>query len=291
MSYRSIPNLYKSRDVLLFKQCYAMEKIHGTSAHIKYNHTKRELSFFSGGSKYDQFIALFDQQKLLEAFSTNAEEHDVNCITIYGEAYGGKLQGMSKTYGPNIKFIAFEVQADEQWFGVEQANRVATRLGFEFVHYRLIDATEEAISAEILLDSVQAIRNGMGEGHMREGVVLRAPIELFLHNGGRIICKHKRPEFAEREHTPRILAPEDLKILEDANAIADEWVTPMRFAHILDAFPEPSLEQANKIIRAMMEDVVREASGEIVDSKEARRAIGKKTIKLLKEFLSFPKLL
>ena len=29
MSYMEIPNLYKDKTILMFKQCYAMEKIHG----------------------------------------------------------------------------------------------------------------------------------------------------------------------------------------------------------------------------------------------------------------------
>lgn len=34
MSYADIENLYKNRRIMLFKECYAMEKIHGTSAHV-----------------------------------------------------------------------------------------------------------------------------------------------------------------------------------------------------------------------------------------------------------------
>jgi hypothetical protein len=30
MGYLHIDNLYKSQDILLFKRCYALEKIHGT---------------------------------------------------------------------------------------------------------------------------------------------------------------------------------------------------------------------------------------------------------------------
>jgi hypothetical protein len=32
MAYLHIENLYKARDIMLFRECYAMEKIHGTSA-------------------------------------------------------------------------------------------------------------------------------------------------------------------------------------------------------------------------------------------------------------------
>ena len=286
MSYRHIENLYKNKEVLLFKQCYAMEKIHGTSANVHYNQETDHLSFISGGSKHESFVTFFDQENLLEAFRQNKVEHpEVKNITIWGEAYGGKLQGMSKTYGPALKFVAFEVCVDDQWFAVKQADFFVQKFGLEFVHYEVIDTTEEAINTAMMADSVQAVRNGMGAGHMREGVVLRPLIELVHPNGGRIICKHKRSEFAERETTPSFTDPEELKILEDAGAIAEEWCTMMRLHHVLDMMTNPQMEDAQKIIKAMLADIEREASGEILESKASRKEIGKKTMKLFKEFL------
>ena len=114
MSYRHIENLYRNRDVLMFKQVVASEKIHGTSAHVSYNTEEDKLTFFSGGASYDEFLKFFDQDSLLEAFRNNASEHNVKNITIYGEAYGGKMQGMREIYGPQLRFIAFEVLIDAE---------------------------------------------------------------------------------------------------------------------------------------------------------------------------------
>ncbi len=293
MSYRHIENLYKNKNILLFRQCYALEKIHGTSAHVKYKQPEDKLIFFSGGANYETFLALFNQEELLAKFRENAKEFaNTKSITIYGEAYGGKLQAMSHTYGPNLKFAAFEVQINEEWLCVPRAEKIAQKFGCEFVYYEIIDTTEEAINKAMMADSVQAVRNGMGTGHMREGVVLRPLVELVHPSvdgggGGRIICKHKRPEFAERVNTPKFADPEQLKVLEEANDIADEWVTAMRLEHVLDALglASPQMEDAQKIIKGMVEDVEREAKSEIVTSKESRKAIGKKTIKLFKEYL------
>jgi hypothetical protein len=288
MGYRKIENLYKNKMILMFKEAYALEKIHGTSSHISYNHKNRKLTFFSGGSKYDQFVSLFDQENLLNLFSKNSEDHPTTeTVTVYGEAYGGKLQGMSKTYGPNLKFVAFEVLINNKiWMTVPQAEKFAQYLGLEFVHYNRIETTEEAINAEMMADSVQAVRNGMGTGHMREGVVLRPIIEFSDFNGGIFRVKHKRPEFSEREHTPKFSDPDSLKVLEDARAISEEWCTPMRLTHVLDAFPEASLSDMNKVIQAMVTDILVEGAGEIVDNKDVRKAIGKKTSKLFQEYLS-----
>lgn len=288
VGYRHIENLYKNKMILMFKECYALEKIHGTSAHVSYNHAENKLHFFSGGSKYENFLVLFDHDALLKAFADNSAEHPMTeKITVYGEAYGGKLQGMSKTYGPNLKFIAFEVLVNDRvWLSVPQAEKLAVKLGFEFVHYDRIETTEDAINSVTFADSVQAVRNGMGTGLMREGVVLRPIVELTDFNGGIIRVKHKRPEFAEREHTPKFTDPEQIKALEAANDIAEEWVTPMRLRHVLDAFQDPEMKDMEKIISAMTEDVTREGADEIVESKDMRKAIGKRTVKLFKEYLA-----
>jgi len=67
MGYMHIDNLYKNQDILMFKECYACEKIHGTSAHVSWKNGK--LSFFSGGVEYLEFVNLFDQEKLTDKFT------------------------------------------------------------------------------------------------------------------------------------------------------------------------------------------------------------------------------
>src|SRR3990167_1592959 len=104
MGYMHIENLYKNQEILMFKQCYAMEKIHGTSAHIAYK--DGNVTYFSGGEKHSNFITLFDNNFLLEKF----KESGVGDKVIYGEAYGGKCQGMSATYDKELRFVAFDVK-------------------------------------------------------------------------------------------------------------------------------------------------------------------------------------
>jgi len=286
MSYQHIENLYKAQEVLLFKRIFALEKIHGTSAHVGFR-PSTGMVFFEGGASRNSFLALFDQDKLKATFAQFFAERawGDDMLTVYGEAYGGKMQGMSATYGKELKFIAFEVKVGDNWLSVPAAEDVSRRLGFEFVSYKEIDGTINAVQESLEQDSEQAIRNGMGTGHRREGVVLRPPIEVTKNNGGRIVAKHKNPEFSENK-TPREVDPNKMKVLADANAISEEWVTGMRLDHVLDAFPQPwDLKMTGAVIRAMVEDVTREAGAEIIDSKEARTAIGTRTAKVFKQKL------
>jgi hypothetical protein len=293
MAYQNIDNLYKAQEILMLKECYALEKIHGTSAHISYKHER--IGFFSGGSKYEDFVKLFDADALKAKLDEKGIPPDKS-VHIYGEAYGGKQQGMRDTYGNESRFVAFEVKIGDTWLNVPKAHAFVESLGLEFVYYEKIPTTLEAIDAQRDAASVQAQRNGVGvrksgdivfveEEKMREGIVLRPLEEFTLNNGKRLIAKHKRDEFRETK-TPRQVSPEQLKILENAKAIADEWVTHERLNHILNRGEiEPVIENTGKIIALVIEDIIREASGEIVDSPEARKQISRATALIFKERL------
>lgn len=284
MGYRKTNNLYKDQRILLFKECYAMEKIHGTSAHLKFR--DGSLTYFSGGEKHENFKAIFDEPTLLAKF---AELYGDANITVYGEAYGGKCQGMSKTYGTALKFVAFEVQYGDVWLEVPNAHEICTKLDIEFVHYVVVPTDLEILNRERDKDSTQAIRNGMGEGHISEGVVLRPLIEVTTNNGDRIIAKHKRAEFGETK-TPREVSPDDLAVMLKSSAIAEEWCTEMRLTHVLDACvasekipSDYGIEQTGVVIQAMQADVYEEAKGEIVESKAVSNAIAKATARMYKQ--------
>jgi len=278
MGYAHIENLYKNQEILMFKRCFAMEKIHGSSAHVSYKAEDGSLHFFAGGASHATFVALFDQEQLLEKFKELGHEK----VVVYGEVYGGKMQKQSVRYGPDMKFVAFDVKIGDFWLSVPDACQVTESLGLEFVHYVEISTDLAEIDAQRDADSVQAVRNGMGTGHKREGVVLRPLIEMTRNDGKRICSKHKRDDFSETK-TPRKVTDEELAVLAEAKEIADEWVTEMRLSHVLQKFPEDvNIENTGKVIAAMVEDVTREAEGEIVDSKEARRAISKKTALMFK---------
>lgn len=282
MGYLHINNLYSDQDILMFKECYAMEKINGTSSHLKFKRSNSELTYFSGGVSHEHFKQLFNHDKLMQKFiETGVEE-----ITVYGEAYGGKCQKMSKTYGDKLKFIGFDVQINDLWLTVPDMDAFIKGLDLEVVYWKKITTDLKEIDAERDAPSMQAIRNGILEPRIREGVILRPLIELRKNNDKRIIAKHKRPEFNERATEQKVDDPAKLIILEDAKAITNEWATYHRLEHVLDKMEKDiGIEKMGMIIKAMIEDIKREANKEIVMTKDAEKMIGKKTVELFKQFL------
>ena len=287
MGKGGIKNLYRRQDVMIFKEVYAMEKIHGTSTHISFK--DEELHFFSGGiHPHSDFTELFDHDELLEKFK--ALGHEGIPITVFGEGYGGKQQGMADTYGPDLKFVAFEVNINGQWLEVPKAHNVCDKLGLEFVHYEKGPASMAWVDSQRDKHSTQAIRNGMGEGKMSEGVILRPTIELRLKDGRRLMAKHKHPDFRETR-TKRSMDPEAYAKRIKGREIAQEWVVPMRLTHVLDdMFSHGVLDKAlglrmedtGKVIKHMIDDIKKEAGDEIDWNKKVEQAVGRETALLYK---------
>lgn len=285
MGYMHIDNLYRpsAQGVLAFKQVYCLEKIHGTSAHLSFSRARppeKVLNIFSGGESMERFSALFSAEHLIGVF--NAAFADVTELTIFGEAHGGKQQGMRDTYGDSLRFVVFDVSVNGKWLSVPEAENVAKAFGMEFVDYALVDATLECIDAQRDRPSTQATRNGVAGTKKREGVVIRPPFEVLLSNGQRCIAKHKNAEFCETS-THRSVSPERAKTLDDSEKVAKEWVTYTRLMHVLDRLGNPK-DHADipRVIGAMIEDVLREGADEVKDTKDNRKSIGRAAAKLYK---------
>lgn len=297
MGYLHISNLYRDQKILQFRRCYALEKVHGTSAHIawdleladsKAKDSKYQgLTFYGGGESNERFAGLFDKDALIEGFRAMGHAK----VVVYGEAYGGRQQKMGDTYGPDLKFIVFDVMVGETWLTVPNMAQVAERLGLEVVPWEEVSTDLDVLNALRDKPSEVAIRRGMGNDKQREGVVLRPLEEMTASNGARIIAKHKIDKFGER-NTPQSVHnvdPNKLVVLAKANEIANEWVTEERLNHVVAHLTvngvEPDIRDTGKVIAAMVEDVYREAKGEIVESKEAAAAISRKTAQMFKQRL------
>lgn len=287
MGYMHIENLYRRKEMFLdtFHKVYALEKVHGTSAHISFNDGK--VGFFSGGENYQTFINQFDTSDLLQRLNSIFHQYPTK-IMVYGEAYGGKQQKMSHAYGTQPRFIVFDVAIDDKWATVPQAERLAVGLGLEFVPYEIVSCTEEALNFERDRPSRVGLRRGI-EGAKAEGIVIRPMVELTDSHGNRIIAKHKRSDFSERA-SKRDTELDDSKAVELGNAeiVATEFVTPMRAQHVVDKMLGSlgrtlTPQDIPQFLDAMLEDVLREGKGEFEDTPAVHKAIKKNAVKLFKD--------
>lgn len=298
MGYAHINNFYKDKRILAFKECIAMEKVHGTSTHIfiKKDETgKISVGYFNGGFHKPVLEGLYPEDILKtiaeELFFPKCKDpNKARLIAFYGEGYGGNMQKMSHIYGKEKRFICFDVavtsQENDTWLSIPYAKDLAIKFGFEFVPYSIIPATVEDIEAEANKHSIVAEIRGCGK-QMREGVVVR-PLEPYTLNGARVVCKQKSKAYNELMHPP---SPSETKLhLEkEAEKIAENWVTETRLEHVLDKFEEPAndINFIPDVVKAMMRDVEREGEGEIEWNNKVKRAISVKTATLFKRKIGY----
>ena len=295
MGYMKIVNIYKCKEIFTFKEICAMEKIHGTSTNVSLS--DGTLKFYCGGETQKTFEPLFDKDFLLEELTAILKENNWQNIKIHGEAYGAKQQAMFKTYGPKLKFIVFDIRVDcglptNKFLDVLDAEKLTGRLKLEFVPYVIGPCTVEFVDEQCGLDSVQAVRNGCGEGKIREGIVCRPLVESVLSNGDRAICKHINGPYRETMNK-RPIGPivEKLKIFTEAEEIANEWVTENRLNHVSSKFLHDKenklIEKSDigKLIDNMIADIKLEAGDEIVWSSEVIRVVRQKSGALIGAFV------
>ena len=280
MGYLKIPNLYKCKEILTFPELCVTEKIHGTSTYLYLK--DKTVKYHCGGETEKTFGAIFDKDMILQELTAILTENSWINIRVHGEAYGGKQQKMAKTYGNVLKFIVFDIRINidtptDRFLDVLDAERIAHRLGLEFVPYVVGPATAEFLDEQANLDSVQSVKNGMGSGNAREGIVVGPMVESKLLNGDRAICKHKNRLFweltNERPLTQKIIAH------SNDNDIALDWVTDMRARHVIDKMMHDREEKkiSNKetslFVDKMLQDIVDESEGEIIWTIDVKKAI------------------
>lgn len=317
MGYLHILNLVANKKILANKVLYAQEKIHGTSAHIslQLEDDKLRVDYSSGGAAGLIFRSVIDAQlKLVEAEKlVRAYAHTFKKIVIYGEAFGGKLNGMKPTYGDKLHFWAFDVQGVKEdyldfpptlegqppptekvtmpgkrmWCEQEDAQFIAEQLGLKYIPF--VKTSNDITELDRLRDLPSAIAALVHpEGDKRnEGIVIKTPVDK---DGQRDEAKHKQG-WASEKGVPASIDPERQTRIEQAQAYAQEWVNDMRVQHIIDHVlrdlpPEREKKLTMRDIPLVLAEGVKDVRQEAAESgkplplmEEVDKEIGREVVK------------
>lgn len=117
-------------------------------------------------------------------------------VTLYGEGYGGKIQGGSR-YRQDQSFILFDVWVAHDPLGIWLDQTVVRSIGA-----KLDVPVAPPVYQGVLSDAVDVVRSGftsicaVDSTLHAEGLVLRPEFELRDRMGRRIITKIKHKDFA-----------------------------------------------------------------------------------------------
>jgi hypothetical protein len=118
-------------------------------------------------------------------------------VTLYGEGYGGKIQKGSATYGPDKKFVAFDLRIGDYWVPREDLRGICNSAGIPFAETLLVGDIYDAVHG------VQSLVVDHGQGEfVPEGVVGQpqgGPFYLHPNPEARVMTKVKAKDIKRME--------------------------------------------------------------------------------------------
>jgi Rnl2 family RNA ligase len=199
------------------------EKIHGANFGIHWERGmsgvkfSRRSDFLEDGETFYSHTKI--EQALIKRMSKLVAQfgEDAETISVYGEIYGGSLNGVSAEgskrvqkevqYSPETQFAAFDLVVDGHYAPQYTAIRIlGDTCGFHMVPLiALCEGLEEALAVDIKRNSiVPALLGYEVEGkNIIEGVVIRPwDADIYLPNGKHFILKNKNADFKEDSGKP-----------------------------------------------------------------------------------------
>lgn len=166
------------------------EKLDGTNIRIHWDGVRRSIGGRTERAQlHGDLVTWIDENMPEELFE---QLFGGDKITLYGEGIGAGIQKVGVNYGPQKKFVLFDVLIDGVWRSRQTINDVAVGLGIE---------TAKELPNGTLWDAISHVEDGLKSEYgdfYAEGLV-GVPVNGFLnYRGGRIMVKVKHEDFFEK---------------------------------------------------------------------------------------------
>lgn len=175
-------------DVLQNQSWVWTEKINGTNCRIIWD--GHQVRF--GGRTDEANMSIKALEWLGKEFPEELLEQQfhANPAVLYGELCGAKMTSGSGVYGPDPRFIMFDVNVDGWWLLPPSVEQAALQMGIDFAPYVMTGSIGEAIR-RIKENPLSSYGN-----FIMEGLVGRPPLGLLGRDGDRLLVKIKAKDFA-----------------------------------------------------------------------------------------------
>ena len=190
-----IEGKFRNPTVEYLKDCewQFTEKVDGTNIRVLWNGHNVEF----GGRTDKAIIPKPLEEKLKELFSSYETEQIFEQhfgekeVFLFGEGYGGKIQGVGNQYREDVDFILFDVMINGNYQPRENVESIAKTFGIDVVPIVLEGTLQKGV------DYVKTNRKSFvaRNGAEIEGLVARPKLELQDRTGNRVIVKIKYRDF------------------------------------------------------------------------------------------------
>lgn len=171
------------------------EKIDGTNIRIYWDGHKVEFGGRTDNAEIprpllDSLNKIFGTTETEELFEQIFDEKN---IILFGEGYGGRIQGVGNEYRPDESFILFDVLIGENYQTREWVEKTAQMFGIKAVPVLFTGPLQAGI--DYVCGHPKSVV-AMKDTYM-EGVVARPKVELKDRCGRRVIVKIKWKDFKD----------------------------------------------------------------------------------------------
>lgn len=205
--YTDIENWKNFPDSLPFDtEVVVTEKIHGTNArfglingHFYVGSHNRTLAMEDYTNSKGELIELkptawheiFKSEDILTKLQKLKEELNSECVVVYGEIFGYKVQSLDYGCKDNKqrRFRVFDIKDDQAYLSPLKARSLAQKVGFEVVPLLYQGPfTENVLNLRLGNDTIS-------NSHIREGFVIEPVCPTFHRDIGRVKLKVKSEEY------------------------------------------------------------------------------------------------
>lgn len=188
-------DVFKNKYINMLKDIdwVCTEKIDGTNTRIIWNGDgSYEIKGRGDTANIDKRL-LVNLTKMMEnRIHLFKEVFGEKAVCLYGEGYGGRIQGNKFKYQSQEKFICFDILIGDKYVDFDTLTNLCNKLQIEIVP--VIENVKK------MNDIVEYVRGGFKsaisvEGKNAEGIVARPKFSLYVNNGDRIIIKIKTKDF------------------------------------------------------------------------------------------------
>ena len=164
------------------------EKVDGTNIRVMYQDKQITYHGKTDNAQIPGQLSINLNNMFKDALPLFEQTFDCD-VCLYGEGYGGKIQKAGATYGPEQRFVLFDIKIGDFWLQRDDVLDIAHKLVLDVV---------PSIGEGTITNMINIVKNGFVSTwgtFNAEGIVARPKTELVTRHGQRIITKLKFKDF------------------------------------------------------------------------------------------------
>lgn len=171
----------------------ATEKVDGTNVRVMWNGFDVTFGGKTDNAQMPTPLLKVLQQQFLDVDRWRTQfpsfHEQATQVCLYGEGFGGSIQRGGATYGPNQRFVLFDVKVGPWWLERAAVEDVARGMGCD-----VVPIVGEGYLRDLCRHVEIGVKSSYGD-FLMEGFVMKPTVTLMDRKGDRILAKIKTSDY------------------------------------------------------------------------------------------------